>query len=235
MNEKRTRRGHTLTITVPRWLNWRTVGLSLLISIVILFLALFWAGRNDTTLRDRVYEQIIDLSRLSTVEYKLSTVVQVINPRGVWGNEELVYGVCGHVVAGIDLSRLSKKDIQVDGSHVRITLPPAEIFTVDLLLENDMQEVTEYKLEAEGRTVEMHSECTEAIVWNVPGPLARTSSLVADAQAEALKAFKSTAEDEGIEAEAQKNARDFFDKWFDRLDFETVEIVPSDIKQEEEQ
>lgn len=223
MSEKVTWQSQVLMIVVPRWLNWRAAGLIFLISVLVLCLALFWAGRNDTTLRDRLHGQLRDLSRLSTVEYKLSTVVQVINPRGIWGDEKLVYGVCGHVVAGIDLSKLSKEDVQVDGSHIRIALPEAEVFTVDVILENDVREVSEYELETSGRTVEMHSECAEAIVWNVPGPLQPTPQLVADAQEEALKAFKRTAVENKIEAEAQKNAQRLLKKWFDRLDFETVE------------
>ncbi len=234
MSGEATSKGKVLTIAVPRWLNWRTVRLGFFISVFVFLVALFWAGRNDTALRDRLHDQIKDLSRLSTVEYKLSTVVEVINPRGIWGDEKLVYGVCGRAVAGIDLSKLSKKDVQVDGSRIRITLPPAEIFTVDPLWEGDMREVPEYKLKTEGRTVEMRSECAGIIGWDVPGPLPRTPQLVADAQEEALKAFRKTAEDKGIEAEAQKNAQDFLKKWFDRLDFETIEIVSPGVEEPQE-
>jgi hypothetical protein len=225
MSENTTGQSQVLMIVVPRWLNWRFVGLIFLISVAVLILALLWADRgNSPPSSDVLYGRIRDVAHLSTVEYKLSTVVQVINPRGIWGDEKLVYGVCGRVVAGIDLDKFSKEDVQVDGSHIRITLPEAEIFTVDIILENDVREVPEHALETSGRTAEVHSECAETIIWDVPPGRPRSPELIADAQEEALKAFKRTAAENRIEAEAQKNAQDLLKKWFERLDFETVEF-----------
>jgi hypothetical protein len=37
------------------------------------------------------------------------------------------------VQAGIDMTKIADSDVEIDGKHVKITLPPAEITSVELL------------------------------------------------------------------------------------------------------
>ena len=222
MSYSENQQGNAIVVKIPRWLNWRLVGLIFSVGVLIFILSMVMDGNGDPP--DSIYERLKDLSRLSTVEYKLSTVVKVVNPRGIRGDEVLVYGVCGRVVAGIDLSKLEQEDVKTNGPNVHITLPQAEIFTLDLILENDMRYVPPYELEDKDRTVEMHSACEEAYSWTVPFPLSRTPELVTDAQEEALKAFKETAERNNILAEAHTNAGTLLRGFLTKIGYETVEF-----------
>ena len=222
MSYSENQQGNAIVVRIPRWLNWRLVGLIFSVGVLVFILPIVLDGRDGSP--DDVYERLKDLSRLSTVEYKLSTVVKVVNPRGIRGDEVLVYGVCGRVVAGIDLSKLEKEDVKTTGPNVHITLPQAEMFTLDLILENDMRYVPPYELGEKDRTVEMRSTCEETYSWTVPFPLTRTPELVTDAQEEALKAFKETAERNKILVEAQNNAETLLWDLLTKIGYETVEV-----------
>ncbi len=76
---------------------------------------------------------INDLGRLETTEFAMRTVVDLENdPSNLWqkvfGTDQLLLMAEGEVVAGFDLQKVDqKKDVRVQGSSVKITLPPPEI------------------------------------------------------------------------------------------------------------
>lgn len=223
MSYSENQQGNAIVVKIPRWLNWRLVGLIFSVGVLIFIVSIVSDGKDGSSDGD-IYARLKDLSRLSTVEYKLSTVVKVVNPRGIRGDEVLVYGVCGRVVAGIDLSKLEREDVKTNGPNVHITLPQAEIFTLDLILKNDMRYVPPYELGEKDRTVEMRSACEETYSWTVPFPLSRTPELVADAQEEALKAFQETAERNNILAKAHTNAETLLGDLLTTIGFRTIEF-----------
>lgn len=174
---------------------------------------------------------IKDWGRLTTIEMDLSTVVKVVNPRRHRGNEVLIYGVCGQVTAGIDLNKLTDSDIRVDGQTIYVQLPPAEIFTLDPLLENDVEYVPPYKVGA--RSVEIESPCEKIYSWSVPELLDPTPELIADAKEQALIAFHTAAQDSGILLMAQDNAQKELKKFLELIGYQQV-IFQLPIEHEQE-
>ena len=85
-----------------------------------------------------VIEQIKPLGQLHTASYFLSTVVDTQMRIGALNQLQRVLLVaCGKVSAGVDLQKITEKDIVINGSAVTITLPPPEIF--DSALYDDRQ------------------------------------------------------------------------------------------------
>jgi hypothetical protein len=80
-----------------------------------------------------VITQIKPLGQLHTSSYFLSTVVDTQMHVGVLNQLQRVLLVaCGKVSAGIDLQKLTEKDIRTSASAVTITLPAPEIFDASL-------------------------------------------------------------------------------------------------------
>jgi hypothetical protein len=164
---------------------------------------------------------------------KLSTVVKVINPRTIMRkpNEVLVYGVCGRVTAGIDLSKLEETDVDADigKRRIRLRVPQAEIFSITRTYENDMRDVPRYQLEDQKRWVEMRSACEYEYTWYFDPPivdpvLGKTPALIILAREEAVKAFARTAEESGIREMAQVEAEIQLERLLRLVGYETVEI-----------
>lgn len=81
-----------------------------------------------------------ELGNLSSVEYTGTTVVERTRQRpgigGVLlGNDRVVIMAVGKIRAGIDLNKIKPSDVQINGKTIKVKLPRAEIFTVELLPE----------------------------------------------------------------------------------------------------
>ena len=196
---------------LPRW---KRYGWALL--FLALFIALAGCGsQSETAEQPPMWSRIRDMGRLTTVEYQLSTVVHIQKPRTAIhaASEELVYGVCGRVTAGIDLSKLTEEDIREENGRLYVKLPTAEVFSVDLDVSPNTS-TQEHRAEMEKWTVEVKPICEEAISWDTPTGFSRSEDLIQVAHTEALKAFQHAAEENSILEEAQRQAeaqlRQFF-------------------------
>ena len=83
-----------------------------------------------------VVNQIQQLQRLETVVYSLDKIVSgekenAILPDFLAG-DRLLMVVHGEVVAGVDFQRLNSGDVTVEGKHVRLHLPEAQVFSTRL-------------------------------------------------------------------------------------------------------
>src|SRR5450759_1610039 len=80
-----------------------------------------------------IITQIKPLGQLHTSSFFLSTVVDTQMHVGVLNQLQRVLLVaCGKVDAGIDLQKITDKDIKINGTTATITLPPPEIFDASL-------------------------------------------------------------------------------------------------------
>jgi hypothetical protein len=165
------------------------------------------SGTDVSVAPPGIYE-IRALGRLDTVEWNLSTVVEVVNPRGPLGklNETLDYAVCGRVIAGVDLTKLQESDVTVMTDTLIIALPPPEVFSVapTLALDVDPKEVT--APEDPSTRVSIEPACNHAHIWNTPLGLSRSPELIRVAQEEAVKQFRQIAETSSILDLAASNA-----------------------------
>ncbi len=82
-----------------------------------------------------IVRQVQSLSRLETASYTVEKVITAESGEGPLGflfRDRLLLVAQGQVIAGIDLSRLQREDVQVVGTTVYITMPAAEIFVATL-------------------------------------------------------------------------------------------------------
>ncbi len=196
----------------------------------LLFLAIFIAltGCNSpskTPEQPPIWSRIHDMERLTTVEYQLSTVVHIRKPRTAVhaATEELVYGVCGRVTAGIDLSKLTEEDIHEKDGRFYVKLPAAEVFTVDLDISPNTSS-QERRAEMEQWTVEIKPTCEETISWDTPTGFSRSEDLIQVAHDETLKAFRRTAEESGILDEAQRQAEEQLLQFFALVGYQNIDF-----------
>ncbi|MGB9602528.1 MAG: DUF4230 domain-containing protein [Verrucomicrobiia bacterium] len=76
-----------------------------------------------------ILKQTQGLVELVTVKYVLQRVV-VLEDAKWYGENRVVLVVTGVVKAGVDLSKLTQQDIQLNGTNLIISLPPAQITDV---------------------------------------------------------------------------------------------------------
>ena len=92
-----------------------------------------------------VVQEVRDLARLETASYTMEKVIRAERGQDVlWGalGETLIFVAHGEVVAGVDLSKMQREDVQVvDPVTVMVHLPQAEIFHV--ILDNDRSYVAD--------------------------------------------------------------------------------------------
>jgi hypothetical protein len=164
------------------------------------------AGDPTYSTLPAVIEQLKPLARLQTEEYFLSTVVEASKPRGAGGvlTEKLVLIACGHVTAGVDLSKIQEGDIRSEGGTVTINLPPAEVF---------------------GTALDDDSGCTHLYAREVPPLMAPSADLDSEARRNALESFRQTALQNGILEKAQVRAQQEIARLLLLAGYETVEFT----------
>ena len=78
-----------------------------------------------------VVDKIRELARLETVDYSLDKIVEISRQSPVLPNflagDRLLLVAHGEVIAGVDLSQLSKSAVRVDGSAIHVHLPAAQV------------------------------------------------------------------------------------------------------------
>jgi Protein of unknown function (DUF4230) len=88
--------------------------------------------RVDTS-TPAVVEKIRQLSRLETVDYSIDKIVEGSRQNPYLPNflvgDKLMLVAHGDVIAGVDLGQLQPADVAVDGSHVRVRLPQAQVLS----------------------------------------------------------------------------------------------------------
>ncbi len=86
-----------------------------------------------------IIRQVQSLSRLETASYTIEKVITAESGEGPFGflfSDRLLLVAQGQVIAGVDLARLQREDVQVVGTAVYVTVPAAEIFVATLNNEN---------------------------------------------------------------------------------------------------
>jgi hypothetical protein len=82
-----------------------------------------------------IINQIKPLARLETIQFTVEKVITAEVGQGVLApllGDKLLFVGHGYVIAGIDLTRLSSQDINIEGGIVSMRLPQAEVFVATL-------------------------------------------------------------------------------------------------------
>lgn len=202
--------------------NYRKIGLYLGLVLIIAASILIGYGLNGQMLdnlwgrpglsidssRTEVVRDIQSLERLITTTYSVEKVIEA----GTDGNvfQEILYGdqllliAHGRVSAGVDLSKVTHDSVEIDGSRVRLELPPTQVF--DSYLLEDRTEVYDRDM----------------------GLLSKgDKDLESKARQAAAEYIVNAACEDGILATAADDAKKYFEDFFAMLDFQEVEIVVS--------
>ena len=82
-----------------------------------------------------IIREVQSLARLETIQYTVEKVITAEINQGVFGplfGDRLLFVAHGYVIAGIDLSELDSKDLQLKDGVLFVTLPDAEVFVATL-------------------------------------------------------------------------------------------------------
>lgn len=147
-----------------------------------------------------VLTQIQGLAQLVTVKYVMEKVVILEDVR-IYGENRVLLVAHGVVKAGVDLSKIERGDIEVDGTNVTIRLPRCTI--TDVYLDEDKTQVLEHST----------------------GLLRRfDKDLQQNARREGLDAIRRAARDSGILDEAQTRAELQLRLFFNQFGFTEIEF-----------
>jgi hypothetical protein len=110
-----------------------------LVALAVIVLTLKSPFQARTTFRDdlpTVVEEIRNLSRLETASFRGQKIVEAnkdMAPLPSWlvGDRVLLIAD-GEVTAGVELGRITEREVYVSGGTVHVHLPPAQIFSVRL-------------------------------------------------------------------------------------------------------
>jgi len=156
--------------------------------------------------RVTVILQVRSLARLETAQYTVEKVVTAETGQGTLGplfGDRLLFVAHGNVIAGVDLSKLSDKDVSVSPEgKVTVILPAAQVFISEL--DNDKSYVYDRQT-----GVFTHGDVN----------LETQARQVAEVEIE-----KAALED-GILRMAQTNAQSFVERWLESLKFTEIEII----------
>ncbi len=149
--------------------------------------------------------QIQALARLETIQYSVEKVETGQENQGTFGflfGDRLLFVAHGTVIAGIDMSKITPADLQLQGGVLTVKLPPAEVFVATL----DNQKSYTYD-----RTTGLLGK---------PDPNLET--LV---RQQAEKDILQAALDDGILDIAQQNAQTYLSKFFAALGYPNAVFV----------
>lgn len=86
-----------------------------------------------------IIREVQSLARLETIQYTVEKVITAEVNQGVFGplfGDRLLFVAHGYVIAGLDLSQISKEDLRLEGGVLYVNLPEAEVFVATLDNEN---------------------------------------------------------------------------------------------------
>lgn len=87
--------------------------------------------------KDKDLEKVLsirEMGALATTQYTMTKMVKASDDK-TWyklGDRKILISVEATVKAGIDLTALKKEDIQINGSAIRLLLPPPQVLTTNI-------------------------------------------------------------------------------------------------------
>jgi len=182
----------------------------------------FGLGPKEIVLSPPSIDEIRTMGRLDTVEMSLSVVVTVKHDyRGP--DEKLTYGVCGRIVAGVDLEELTSQDAVINGTTITLSLPQAEVFSVDPTLVWNVAETEEYQIDK--RKAQILPVCNYTYSWDEAPFRDKTPELIRNAEEQAIIQFKEIAGEGYLLETAQSNAEKEMARFLMLMGYDEVRLV----------
>ncbi|HIP32879.1 MAG TPA: DUF4230 domain-containing protein [Crocinitomicaceae bacterium] len=178
-----------------------------LIFYFFLFFILFSCSEDDKLPNPNVYE-IRNIGELSTTEYTVGKIVQLDDKATEWykyGDRKILISTKAKIKAGIDLTQIKEGDIEVSGTKIIITLPPAK--------------VTSFSMDSE----HVHTEMEEINGFRQEFTQQEKNAFLKQGEA----AIKRDIADTGILQDANDNAIVFLKDFYKNLGYEEVIVQPT--------
>jgi hypothetical protein len=169
-----------------------------------------WLGPGSTSLRptSSVVVAVRDLARLESAEYHIERVIDLKQKQSrfmglVEAEDGILLVASGSVTAGVDLSKVGERDIQIDEakSSLRIKLPAPEILSSRL----------------DNERTYVHTRKTDLLAK-------RGEGLESRARQEAEKSIVEAAKESGILSRARKNSEQTVRSLVRSLGYERVDV-----------
>ena len=90
------------------------------------------AGKEKSKMQEILSLQ--KMSDLATAEYVVTKIIKA-NDNKTWykpGDRKILMTCKASLIAGVDLSGISEKDIKVDGNNISLTIPRAKLIYIDI-------------------------------------------------------------------------------------------------------
>lgn len=144
------------------------------------------------------------MSDLATAEYVVTKIIKV-NDNQTWykiGNRKILMSCKASLVAGIDLSKLTEKDIQIDGENISLTLPRAHLLYLNIKPED------------------IKTAFEDVSVFRSHFSMQEKNDLALQAE----KQIRSSADSLGIYVTAESNATLFINNFLQKEGFKNIRI-----------
>ncbi|HEV2831154.1 MAG TPA: DUF4230 domain-containing protein [Hanamia sp.] len=177
------------------------------IFIIILFSLSLSAINCSSKKEPSKMQQVLGLqtmSDLATAEYVVTKIIKA-NDNKTWykvGNRKILMSCKASLVAGIDLSKLTEKDIQIDGETISITLPRAKLLYINIKPEDIKTAYQDVSLFRTNFSAQEKDELA----------------------AQAEKQIKSSLDSLGIFVTAETNASLFINNFLQKTGFKNINI-----------
>lgn len=158
-------------------------------------------------------QQVLGLQKMSdlaTAEYVVTKIIKASDNK-TWykvGDRKILMSCKASLVAGIDLSRLTEKDIKIDGENISLTLPHAKLIYINIKpedIQTVFQEVSLFRTNFSSQEKD-------------------------DLAAQAEKQIKESADSLGIFVTAETNASLFINNFLQKEGFKNINVNFSQAK-----
>ncbi len=150
------------------------------------------------------------MSDLATAEYVVTKIIKA-NDNKTWykpGDRKILMSCKASLVAGVDLSKISEKDVSIEGDNITLTIPHAKLIYIDIKPED-----------------------VKTVYEDVSMFRTNFSSQEKDALAsQAEKQIKESADSLGIFVTAETNATIFINNFLKKEGFQNISINISSTK-----
>ena len=158
-------------------------------------------------------QQVLGLQKMSdlaTAEYVVTKIIKA-NDNKTWykaGDRKILMSCKASLVAGIDLSKISEKDISIEGDNIALTIPHAKLIYINIKPE-DVKTVYE-----------------DVSMFRTNFSSQEKDALAAQAETQ----IKESADSLGIFVTAETNATIFINNFLKKEGFQTININISPTK-----
>ena len=102
--------------------------------LLLFFLVISSCAHNKTPHQRQQVLAIKEMSELASVEYVVTKIIKATDEK-TWfkvGERKVLISCQATLTAGIDLSKVAEKDIEIDKKNITLNLPPAKLLTLNI-------------------------------------------------------------------------------------------------------